>query len=304
MKGIILAGGSGSRLYPLTKVMTKQLQPIYDKPMIYYPLSLLMMMGLKEILIISTPEDTPKIKNLLLDGRNLGINLSYIVQDKPEGIAQAYTLGEEFLNGDDSMMVLGDNLFYGNFEYFRRAVKKQINKLDRFKARVFAYPVNDPERFGVVDFDITSGKVLSLEEKPNNPKSNYAVPGLYIFDGSVCGRVKKQKPSARGELEITDLNLNYLSEGSLACEIIGRGMAWLDTGTPESLLEASNFVHIIEKRQGFKIACIEEVALRQGFISLNQYKEIISSKPNGPYKKYLEDVYDEIFKQNKLKNVA
>lgn len=304
MKGIILAGGSGTRLYPLTKVMTKQLQPIYDKPMIYYPLSLLMMMGLKEILIISTPEDTPNIENLLGNGRELGINLNYIVQDKPEGIAQAYTLGEEFLDGDDSLMVLGDNLFYGNFEYFRRAVTKQINKLDKFKARVFAYPVNDPERFGVVDFDPTSGKVLSLEEKPANPKSNYAVPGLYIFDGSVSERVKKQKPSHRGELEITDLNQNYLDDGALACEIIGRGMAWLDTGTPESLLEASNFVHIIEKRQGFKIACVEEIALRQGFISLAQYKDLLEKRPKGPYKEYLLDVFDEISKTDSMKKVA
>ena len=304
MKGIILAGGSGTRLYPLTKVMTKQLQPIYDKPMIYYPLSFLMMMGLKEILIISTPEDTPNIKNLLGDGRELGIQITYIVQNKPEGIAQAYSLGEDFLNGDDSMMVLGDNLFYGNYEYFRRAVKKQINKLDNYKARVFAYPVQDPERFGVVEFEPTTGKVISLEEKPAEPKSNFAVPGLYIFDGSACEKVKKQLPSERGELEITDLNLSYLNEGSLACEIIGRGMAWLDTGTPESLLEASNFVHIIEKRQGLKIACVEEIAVRQGFINISEFELIINTKPKSPYRDYLYSVLSELTMKESHKKVA
>ena len=284
--------------------MTKQLQPIYDKPMIYYPLSLLMMMGLKEILIISTPVDTPNIKNLLGNGRELGIQIHYVVQEKPEGIAQAYTLGKEFLDGDDSMMVLGDNLFYGNYEYFRKAVKKQINKLDNYKARVFAYPVQDPERFGVVEFEPTTGKVISLEEKPKSPKSNYAVPGLYIFDGSACEKVENQQPSDRGELEITDLNLSYLREGSLACEIIGRGMAWLDTGTPESLLEASNFVHIIEKRQGLKIACVEEIAVRQGFINIFEYEELIKSKPNSPYREYLVSVLSELSEKDAHKKAA
>ena len=290
MKGIILAGGSGTRLYPLTKVMSKQLQPVYDKPMIYYPLSFLMGMGIREIMIISTPVDTPRIESLLGDGKNIGISLSYVKQDNPEGIAQAYLLAEEFLDGDDSMMVLGDNIFHGNFEYFRRAVRKQMDKKDGATARVFAYPVNDPERFGVVEFDEETYKVKSLEEKPAHPKSNYAVPGVYLYDGTVSERVKNQKPSARGELEITDLNQAYLDEGKLSCEVIGRGMAWLDAGTPESLFEASSFVEIIEKRQGFKIACIEEVAFKSGFINEAQLIQVLEQMPKSPYKAYLERV--------------
>lgn len=295
MKGIILAGGSGTRLYPLTKVMSKQLQPVYDKPMIYYPLSFLMMMGINEILIISTPEDTPRIEALLGDGNDLGLKLFYIKQDKPEGIAQAYLLGEKFLEGDDSMMVLGDNIFHGNFEYFRRAVKKQISKENGATARVFAYPVNDPERFGVVEFDEQTYLVKSLEEKPAKPKSNYAVPGVYLYDGTVSERVRHQKPSDRGELEITDLNKAYLKEGKLSCDVIGRGMAWLDAGTPESLLEASSFVEIIEKRQGLKIACIEEVAYKSGFIDFDQFLSVISKMPKSPYKNYLESVASNRF---------
>ena len=290
MKGIILAGGSGTRLYPLTKIMSKQLQPVYDKPMIYYPLSFLMGMGISDIIVISTPVDTPRIEALLGDGKSLGINLSYIKQDNPEGIAQAYLLAEDFLSGDDSMMVLGDNIFHGNFEYFRRAVRKQMDKKDGATARVFAYPVNDPERFGVVEFDEQTYKVKSLEEKPSNPKSNYAVPGVYLYDGTVSERVKNQKPSARGELEITDLNQAYLDEGKLSCEVIGRGMAWLDAGTPESLFEASSFVEIIEKRQGLKIACIEEVAYKSGFINGDRLLDVIETMPKGPYKAYLERV--------------
>ena len=302
MKGIILAGGSGSRLYPITTVMSKQLQPVYDKPMIYYPLSFLMMMGINEILIISTPVDTPRIEALLGNGNKFGLKLSYVKQEKPEGIAQAYLLGEKFLNGDDSMMVLGDNIFHGNFEYFRNAVKKHINKEGGATARIFAYPVNDPERFGIVEFDEKTMKVRSIEEKPTRPKSNYAVPGVYLYDGTVSRRVQNQKPSPRGELEITDLNQAYLDEGKLSCEIIGRGMAWLDAGTPEALLEASNFVEIIEKRQGLKIACIEEVALYSGFIDTKQFNLILEEMPKSPYKEYLQRI--SINKQSEIKKVA
>jgi glucose-1-phosphate thymidylyltransferase len=295
MKGIILAGGSGTRLFPLTTVMSKQLQPVYDKPMIYYPLSFLMMMGINEIMVISTPIDTPRIEALLGDGKNLGISISYIKQENPEGIAQAYLLAEDFLAGDDSMMVLGDNIFHGNFDYFRRAVRKQTDKKDGATARVFAYPVNDPERFGVVEFDETTFKVKSLEEKPKKPKSNFAVPGVYLYDGSVSKRVRNQRPSSRGELEITDLNQAYLDEGQLSCEVIGRGIAWLDAGTPESLLEASNFVEIIEKRQGLKIACIEEVAYLSGFINYNELVDLIDGMPNCPYKNYLLSIASNKF---------
>ena len=302
MKGIILAGGSGTRLYPLTKIMSKQLQPVYDKPMIYYPLSFLMMMGINEILIISTPHDTPRIAELLGDGKELGLKLSYIKQDNPEGIAQAYLLAEDFLNGDDSMMALGDNIFHGNFEYFRRAVRSQISKKDGATARVFAYPVNDPERFGIVEFDEKTMKVKSIEEKPSNPKSNFAVPGVYLYDGTVSERVRNQKPSARGELEITDLNEAYLKEGKLSCSLIGRGMAWLDAGTPESLLEASSFVEIIEKRQGLKIACIEEVAYQSGFINKDQFLSVIEKMPKSPYKAYLQSVVSNDF--DELKKAA
>ena len=299
MKGIISAGGRGTRLYPLTKVMSKQLQPIYDKPMIFYPLSILMLLGIKEILIISTPEDSPHIQKLLGDGSELGMKLSYEIQDRPNGIAEAYKIGEAFLAGEHSIMILGDNLFYGNLSSFVSAIEKQTNNLDQFNARIFAYKVNDPERFGVVEFDPRTKKVLSLEEKPSKPKSFYAVPGLYIYDGSVCEKVKSMKPSERGELEITDLNLLYLKEGKLSCEEIGRGMAWLDSGTPESLLEAGNFVEIIEKRQGLKIACIEEIALRKGFISFSEFNQLINSRPKGPYRDYLESIKDEFFKVSK-----
>lgn len=237
MKGIILAGGAGSRLYPMTQVMTKQLQPIYDKPMIYYPLSLLMMTGIREIAIITTPHDQASFKNLLGDGSRIGIKIAYEVQDEPKGIAQAYTITEKFLEGQDSMMILGDNLFHGNFQCFRDAALKQKNKEGGARAHIFAYPVTDPERYGVVEFDKKTGRVLSIEEKPKNPKSNFAIPGLYMLDGSAPERVRNQKPSHRGELEITDLNQTYLDEGALNVEVISRGMAWLDTGTPQSFLE-------------------------------------------------------------------
>ena len=290
MKGIILAGGSGSRLYPQTSIITKQLLPIYDKPMIYYPLSLLMMVDIKEILIISTQESIPQFKSLLGDGTQLGIRLEYIAQDSPDGIAQAYILGEEFLNNDNSIMILGDNLFHGNFNSFRKAIKKQINNLDNFSARVFAYPFNDPERFGVVSFDNETLEVLSLEEKPKHPKTNFAVPGIYILDKTAPQKAKNQKPSARGELEILDLMEQYKNDNQLSVEIIERGMAWLDTGTPNSLLDASNFVAIIEQRQGLKISCIEEIALHKSYISEEHFYLLLKKLPNGPYRAYLERI--------------
>lgn len=290
MKGIILAGGSGSRLYPQTSIITKQLLPIYDKPMIYYPLSLLMMVDITEILIISTQESIPQFKSLLGDGTQLGIRLEYIAQDSPDGIAQAYILGEEFLNNDNSIMILGDNLFHGNFNCFRKAIKKQVNNLDNFSARVFAYPVNDPERFGVVSFDNKTLEVLSLEEKPKHPKTNFAVPGIYILDKTAPQKAKNQKPSARGELEILDLMEQYKSDNQLSVEIIERGMAWLDTGTPNSLLDASNFVAIIEQRQGLKISCIEEIALHKSYISKENFYLLLKKLPNGPYRSYLERI--------------
>lgn len=293
MKGIILAGGAGSRLYPLTKVITKQLQPIYDKPMIYYPLSLLMMVGIKEIMIITTELDQPCFKRLLGDGQHLGIDLQFKVQDEPNGIAQAYTIAEDFLNGDDSTMILGDNLFHGDFTCFREAVKKQNEKKDNVKAHIFAYPVKDPERYGVVEFDKETNKVISIEEKPSSPKSNFAIPGLYILDGSAPERVRNQKPSHRGELEITDLNQTYLDEGSLNVEPINRGMAWLDTGTPQSFLEANSYIGAVEQRQGFKVACLEEIALRMKYITIEEFTSCIEQTPNSPYKDYLELIKKE-----------
>lgn len=293
MKGIILAGGAGSRLYPLTSIMTKQLQPIYDKPMIYYPLSLLMMTGIKEVLIITTPHDQPHFKSLLGDGSRFGISIHYEVQDEPKGIAQAYTIGEKFLDGEDSMMILGDNLFHGNFQCFRDAVEKQKKKENGVKAHIFAYPVADPERYGVVEFEKKTGKVISIEEKPTKPKSHFAIPGLYILDGSAAERVKNQKPSHRGELEITDLNQTYLDEGALNVEVISRGMAWLDTGTPQSFLEANSYIGALEQRQGFKVACLEEIAFRMKFIDESQFKAIIEDTPNSPYRDYLGMILKE-----------
>ena len=293
MKGIVLAGGTGSRLYPMTQVITKQLQPIYDKPMIYYPISLLMMMGIKEVLIITTPHDNPHFKNLLGDGKRFGIKIVYEIQDEPKGIAQAYEIGKEFINGEDSMMVLGDNLFHGDFSDFRLAVDKQKKKENGLKAQVFAYHVQDPERYGVVEFDKVTQKVLSIEEKPSEPKSNYAIPGVYIFDGSAPERVVNQKPSARGELEITDLIQSYLEDNSLSTQIIGRGMAWLDTGTPQSLLEANAFIAALEQRQGLKVACLEEIALRMNFLTLSEFKRVIEETPNSPYRNYLEIIAKE-----------
>lgn len=282
MKGIILAGGAGTRLYPCTSVTSKQLLPVYDKPMIYYPLSTLMLAGIRDILIISTPVDLPRFEAILGDGKRLGMNFSYKVQERPEGIAQAFVLGAEFIGDDDVCLILGDNLFYG---HGLPDVLSKVGQLDQ-GAVVFGYFVKDPERYGVVEFD-GEGKVLSIEEKPKEPKSNYAVPGLYFYDNQVVEIARNLKPSARGELEITDLNMEYLKKGQLRVELIGRGTAWLDTGTPESLLEAGEFIATIEKRQGLKIACIEEVAYRMGYITENEMREVISNLPNSLYRDYL-----------------
>lgn len=292
MKGIILAGGAGSRLYPLTKVITKQLQPIYDKPMIYYPLSLLMLVGIKDILVITTAEDAPHFHKVLGDGERFGINLQFEIQNEPNGIAQAYIIGEKFLNGEGSIMVLGDNLFHGNFNMFRETVKALQTSTSPY-ANVFAYQVRDPERYGVVEFDKKTGFVQSIEEKPANPKSHYAIPGLYILDGSAPARVRKLPPSPRGELEITDLIKEYLKEKILSVQVIGRGMAWLDTGTPESLLEASSYIATLEQRQGFKVACLEEIALRMKYYDLKIFQSIVSQTPNSPYRQYLEMIARE-----------
>jgi glucose-1-phosphate thymidylyltransferase len=293
MKGIILAGGAGSRLYPLSMVISKQLQCIYDKPMIYYPLSTLMLAGIKDVLIISTPEDLPRFKDLLSDGGKLGIRLSYEEQPKPEGIAQAFIIGEEFVGTDPVVLILGDNLFYGPYNFLREAIKRKNG------ATVFGYYVKDPERYGVVDFD-RNGKAVSIEEKPEKPKSNYAVTGLYVYDNRVVDISKNLKPSARGELEITDVNLEYFGLGELYVEIIGRGIAWLDTGTHESMLEASQFVATLEKRQGLKFGCIEEVALRKGFIDGSRFADLIKSLPDCPYKEYLETIFEEQTRSGKI----
>ncbi|OGR32483.1 MAG: glucose-1-phosphate thymidylyltransferase [Desulfuromonadales bacterium GWD2_61_12] len=282
-KGIVLAGGAGSRLYPLTLVASKQLQPVYDKPMIYYPLSTLMMAGINDILIISTPHDTPRFEALLGDGSRFGIRLSYAVQAEPKGIAQAFLVGESFIAGDPVCLVLGDNIFYGKMGLDR--IMTEFNT----GAMVFGYPVTDPERYGVVEFD-KAGKVLSIEEKPARPKSHYAVPGLYLYDEQVVEITKAMQPSARGELEITDVNLEYLRRGTLQVERLGRGIAWLDTGTHQSLLEASHFIGTLEARQGLKIACLEEIALRKGFVDRSRFAAIIAATPKSSYRTYLEAV--------------
>ncbi|MBR2482913.1 MAG: glucose-1-phosphate thymidylyltransferase RfbA [Alphaproteobacteria bacterium] len=290
MKGIILAGGSGTRLYPLTKTTSKQLLPVYDKPMIYYPLSTLMQFGIKDILIISTPQDTPNIEKLFGDGKKIGLNISYAIQPEPKGIAQAFTIGADFIGNDDVCLILGDNIFYmgGQFPMFEEEVKKNMGK----RATIFAYHVSDPERFGVVEFD-KDLNAISIEEKPKNPKSNYASVGLYFYPGDVVEKAKNLKPSARGELEITDLNNAYLREGRMSVVPMRRGNAWLDAGTPDSLMESGQFVQIIEQRQGLKIACIEEIAYTQGFINDEQMLELINELKSGNYKEYLQKVYEE-----------
>ena len=290
MKGIILAGGTGSRLYPSTLCTSKQLLPIYDKPMIYYPLSVLMLFGISEILIISTPEDTPNIKRLFGDGSQFGLKFEYKVQDKPNGIAEAFILGEDFIKDDNVCLILGDNIFYiqSQMKNYRNLIKENTDS-----ATVFGYHVSDPERFGVIEFD-ENKKVISIEEKPKQPKSNYAVTGLYFYPNDVAKKVATLKPSKRGELEITDLNKLYLSEGRLNVIPLKRGNAWLDAGTPDSLMESSQFVQIIEQRQGLKLACIEEIAFRQGFINKQQMEKLINDLKDGiPYKEYLKKVYEE-----------
>ncbi len=287
MKGIILAGGSGTRLYPLTMVTSKQLLPVYDKPMIYYPLSTLMLAGIREILIISTPVDTPRFKELLGDGRQFGVELSYNVQPSPDGLAQAFLIGEKFIGNDACTMILGDNIFYGNgFSYI---LKKAVEEAERNIATVFGYYVSDPERFGIVEFD-ENGKVISVEEKPKNPKSNYAITGLYVYPSDVVSRAKTVEPSERGELEITSLNEQYLKSGQLGVELLGRGFAWLDTGTMDSLVDAADFVRMVEKRQGVKISAPEEIAYRYGWIDKDSLLESADKYGNSPYGFHLRAV--------------
>ncbi len=285
-KGIVLAGGAGTRLHPITLVSSKQILPVYDKPMVYYPISILMLGGIRDILLISTPADLPRFRELLGDGKRLGINISYAEQPEPKGIAQAFVIGASFIGDSPVCLVLGDNLFYGSMTFLRNALQR------REGATVFGYPVHDPERYGVVEFDAT-GKVISIEEKPKKPKSKYAVPGLYCYDTDVVRVARELKPSPRGELEITDVNKTYLERGTLRVELLGRGMAWLDTGTPQSLLEASNFVASIENRQGLKIGCIEEVAYRMGFIDGAQLAALVAAFKGNSYGQYLAEILTE-----------
>ncbi|MEO8043731.1 MAG: glucose-1-phosphate thymidylyltransferase RfbA [Spartobacteria bacterium] len=285
-KAIVLAGGAGTRLYPLTKIVCKQLLPVYDKPMICYPLATLMLGGLREILIISTPKDVPMLRDYLGDGSHLGLRLEYAEQPEPKGIAQAFLIGADFVGDSGAALLLGDNIFYGKLDFFREALEIEQG------ACIFGYQVRDPERYGVVEFG-PDGKVISLEEKPKHPKSHYAVPGLYVYDSQVVEFCRSLRPSARGELEITDLNLIYLRQNSLNVRLLGRGMAWLDTGTQTSLLEAANYIATIEHRQGLKVACLEEVALRSGFIDHAQMGRLIDRLPKGEYRDYLRLVAEE-----------
>jgi glucose-1-phosphate thymidylyltransferase len=291
MKGIILAGGSGSRLYPITKVYSKQLTLIYDKPLIYYPLSILMLGGIREILIISDEETIPLYEKLFGDGSQVGLSIEYVVQAAPNGIAEAFILGEKFIGDESVTLILGDNIFYGDLNFFYNALERQKG------ATIFGYQVNDPERYGIVEFD-ENGKAVSIEEKPAKPKSHFAVPGLYIFDNNVVDISKKLKPSARGELEITDVNKQYMEMDELYVERIGRGVAWLDTGTPEALLQASNFFGVIEDRQGLKVACIEEIALYKDFINKQQFEDLVNTIPNSLYRDYLDKILNELNEQS------
>ncbi len=288
MKGIILAGGSGTRLYPLTLAVSKQLLPVYDKPMIYYSLSVLMLAGIRDILIISTPQDTPRYQAIFGDGSHLGLNFSYKVQDKPEGLAQAFIIGREFIGNDSVCLVLGDNIFYG------QGLSVLLQTCARLTTGgiIFGYKVRDPQRYGVVEFD-ASGRVISIEEKPDKPKSKFAIPGIYFYDNDVIEIAKALRPSPRGELEITDVNLEYLRRGQLLVEKLGRGIAWLDTGTHESLLEASHFIGTLEARQGLKIACLEEIAFHKGFIDRQLFEEVIQQTPKSGYRSYLERILKE-----------
>ena len=294
MKGIILAGGSGTRLYPVTKAMSKQMVPIYDKPMIYYPMSVLMLAGIRDILIISTPRDIVNFKELFKDGSELGLNIEYAVQESPNGLAEAFIIGEEFIGNDSVAMILGDNIFYG--QSFSQTLKR-ASELDG-GAYVFGYYVQNPKAFGVVEFD-ENGKVISLEEKPEEPKSKYAVPGLYFYDNTVVEKAKSLKPSPRGELEITDLNKLYMEEGSLKVQLLGRGMAWLDTGTHASMLQATNIVEAVQNTQGTYIACLEEIAYRQGWINAEKVIELAQPLLKTGYGKYLVDIVEEV--ENKRK---
>jgi len=291
MNGIILAGGSGSRLYPITKVYSKQLTLIYDKPLIYYPLSILMLGGIREILIISDEETIPLYEKLFGDGSQIGLSIEYVVQAAPNGIAEAFILGEDFIGSESVALILGDNIFYGDLNFFYNALERQKG------ATIFGYQVNDPERYGIVEFD-ENGKAVSIEEKPAKPKSHFAVPGLYIFDNKVVGISKNLTPSARGELEITDVNKQYMEMDKLHVERIGRGVAWLDTGTPEALLQASNFFGVIEDRQGLKVACIEEIALYKEFINKQQFEDLVNTIPNSLYREYLDKILNELIEQS------
>lgn len=291
MKGIVLAGGAGTRLHPSTIAVSKQLLPIYDKPMIYHPISVLMLAGIRDILIISTPVDLPNFKRLLGDGSQFGVKFSYKEQPSPDGLAQAFILGEEFIGNDDAALVLGDNIFYGGG--FSGKLKRVVQNIkNNGGAAVFGYPVKDPQRFGVVEFD-NDGKVLSIEEKPQNPKSNYAVTGLYFYDNRVVKYAKNLKPSARGELEITDLNNIYLHNGNLSVELLGRGFAWLDTGTHHSLLQAGQFVQTVEENQGIKIACLEEVAFRMGYVTKEDLRKVVDKYNNNEYYNYIKNMLDK-----------
>ncbi len=285
-KGIILAGGKGTRLYPLTQVFSKQLQPIYDKPMIYYPLSTLMLGGIRDILIISTPQDTPNYERLLGDGSQWGISLTYVAQQAPRGLPEAFIYGRDFIGSDQVCLILGDNLFYGKLDFFREGLANNNG------GTIFAYPVKDPRAYGVAEFD-RNGNVLSLEEKPKKPKSKFAIPGLYVFDSRAPEIASELKPSARGELEIVDMHKFYLNENNLRAEKIGRGVAWLDTGSPENLLDAGAFIEAIEKRQGMKIACLEEISLAMNFVDLEKYLKTVEQMPNCGYKNYCLEVAEE-----------